>query len=279
MLANIRSPDSFIITPRFDAMLVNTSEVVLSDEEIEIVRQLTQKPRGSRIGSFTGSQAGSCERMQILKFIGLEPLYRVQPVLHHKFIDGTWRHIRWQIFLPRAIPGTVIEKRVDSKKFNMRGSVDFAHLEERWGGELKGWSNMKTILVRGPLDYHQWQAGRYWLATDEDPTWGDKPLDKWVYIYEDKRSQEWREIVVNRNTKTEQIVLRELKSLNQAVRDHDLPPVLKGCTVGKGPDFRECPFSDRCPGFRTWDEAEASAKGQEAPVVFRRRKLPHHKTK
>lgn len=275
-LRNLKKQD-LIVTPRLDHWLVaNQGEFVLTAEEREILERLLSTARGSRAHTFTGSQAGSCERAQIFNFIGVPVRGRVDPRLMNVFLDGTWRHVRWQLMLRRAIPGTDVEVRVDQPSMNLRGSLDAVHIGERWGFELKGTSMFYTVVLNGVFDPHELQATRYWLATDEDETFGDRPLNRWVYVYEDKRSQEWKEIVVRRhaNGDVERAVTRELRRLNLAVTNRELPSMLKGCSRGKGPEFRECPHALHCAGFTSWKQAEAAA--QVVVTVKRRKKLKHH---
>ena len=272
ILKNLKKSDSFIITPRLDAWLVASGgDLILSDKDMLFLKRALSTGYGSRVGTFTGSMAGDCHRQQIFKFLGLPQLRKLDPVLMNKFLDGTWRHIRWQIILPKAIPGTQREFRVDAPSVAFRGSLDAVHLDERWGFELKGWSNMAAVISKAPFDYHEWQAGRYWLATDEDPR-VVRSITKWVYIYEDKRTQEWREIVVSRSTALEQAVLRELKTLNRHVANKELPPVLEGCRVGKGPIFQACPFSRVCRQTPDWSAAEKRAGHQVVPRPVRKRR-------
>jgi hypothetical protein len=277
-LKNLKKAD-LIITPRIDRWLVSQQgEFVLNEEERRLLEHLLSTPRGSRARTFTGSQAGSCERAQIFNFIGIPTMRRVDPRLMNVFLDGTWRHVRWQLMLRRAIPGTDVEVRVDQPSMNLRGSLDGVNLDERWGFELKGTGVFGLIVMNGVSDPHELQATRYWLATDEDPRFGDRPLNRWVYVYEDKRSQEWREIVVRRksNSHVEKLVQRELRRLNKAVANQELPSMLKGCSRGKGPEFRECPHASHCAGFTSWEQAEAASA--QVVNVTRRRKLKQHRS-
>lgn len=244
-----------LITPRLDAWLVAHPEWPTPEPaDLALFARLLQQ-RGSRTGTFTGSQAGDCERRQMFNYIGVPRLLKVDPVLQNIFFDGTWRHVRWMMMLTYAIPGMKVETRVDAPSINFRGSLDGVHHRERWGFELKGTRMFTKVVQTGVFDSHLLQATRYWLATDEDPTYPEE-INKWSYIYENKFSNEHREIVVARDLQAERWVTNELKRLNQGVRDHELPPVINECARGTGPTFKGCPFAHICLKTHTWEEAE-----------------------
>ena len=243
--------------------LVRNPELVLTQDDLDLIKRLMEQ-RGSRVGTFTGSQAGTCERRQMFNYIGLPPLLRVDPVLINRFMDGTWRHVRHMIVMRKAIPGLKVEVRVNAPMF--RGSFDLVHLKERWAGEIKGTSLFSKMIREGPFDAHQQQGARYLLAADED---NFPHLEKFTFFYEDKSRNDYREIVVGRDEKVERYVRSELTRLKEAATDHELPPVLNECVRGRGVLFHECPYSNNCLKLNTWKEAEQLVP---KPVVRKVRK-------
>jgi len=288
VIKNIKKSD-FVVTNRVDEWLINNPDLLMTQDDSDMIARLLVA-RGSRVGVWTGSQAGKCERAQVFNFIGLPKLRHIDTRLQNLFHDGTWRHIRWQMMLKKAIPGFLPELPTSNTPDKFLGAIDGAHFDESWGFELKGTSNFTKVVSQGVFDEHLEQATRYWLSCDADPNFPE--LKRWVFVYEDKRSQEWREIVVERSMKVERQVQRELKRLNDATKNHTLPPVLPGCLKGTGYVFRQCAFSDKCRAIRTWEEATgevarssktgrpATAAGEQSvPVVVgKRRKLDGHRS-
>ena len=253
VLKNLKKQD-FLITSRLDLWLVRNPELVLTADDLNLIDRL-MKPRGTRVGTFTGSQAGTCERYQMFNYIGLPQLGKVDPILINRFMDGTWRHVRWQIILPKAIPGLEVEVRVDSPMF--RGAFDGVHFDERWGMEIKGTRMFGRMIREGVFDAHQMQASRYWQAADEDPNLPE--LTKFSFFYEDKVSNNYREIVVKRDAQLDRFVQAELRRLRDAATNYELPPVIPECVRGRGEIFNECPYSDRCLTISNWTDAERSS--------------------
>ena len=272
-IKHIKHSSEFIITPRLDAWLTANTELVLTDDDVDLLRKLLTTAGRMRLGTFTGSQAGDCERRQVFRYLGVPALRKVDPVLQNRFFDGTWRHLRMQFTLRHAIPGLIIESPVQANKYRFLGAIDGWHPTELWGWEYKGTSVFSKVVANGVMDPHKMQAVRYWLATDSDPNY--PRLEAWVFVYEDKRTNEWKEVVVRRNDPEVQrlfkIVRTELRYLNESVDNQVLPQPLQECERAKGQTFRECPWSHVCLG-QQW-----TAPPQDAPVVFsRRRKQPHH---
>jgi hypothetical protein len=257
VLRNLKKEDQ-LITSRLDLWLVRNPELVLTQDDLDLIKRLME-PRGSRVGTFTGSQAGTCERRQMFNYIGLPQMGRVDPVLINRFMDGTWRHVRWMIILRKAIPGLKVEVRVDSQLF--RGSFDLVHLRERWAGEIKGTLLFSKMIREGIFPAHEQQAARYLLAADED---NFPHLDKFTFFYEDKGRNNYREIVVNRDPKLEHYVESELRRLKDAATERELPPILSECVRGRGEFFHECPYSHVCLKLNTWREAEQCAKAPDS---------------
>jgi hypothetical protein len=149
-----------------------------------------------------------------------------------------------------AIPGFDPEFRVDSPLF--RGSLDGIHIDERWGMELKGTAFIGRNITGDIVEHHLHQATRYWLATDHLL---ERDLKAWVFIYENKQTQEHKEIVVKRSAEVEHKVQKELDYLTKCVNDQELPPVIPDCARGRGPVFNSCPFAHMCLQTQSWDEA------------------------
>ena len=131
----------------------------------------------------------------------------VDPGLHAIFIDGTWRHLRWQMLLLTAGILTDIEVPFHRPDMRLRGSLDGQNADEAWGFELKGTSDTEIVVGRKePIPYHILQVHTYFIGKPE--------LERFSLIYEDKRYQSWKEIVVERDPAVLGIVRDELVYLS-----------------------------------------------------------------
>ena len=236
-----------IVTPRVETWLAGHDELALSDErDVELLRRLLGPRQGLTPGVFRGSLAGQCARRQVLGFLNADAKPNSDPVLQNLFVDGTWRHARWQLLLSKCIPGVELEVGVRADEIRLGGSIDAVQIDERWGFEFKGISSLPPAdAARLPFDAHLLQAGRYWLATDHDPRF-PLPLTRWVFVYEDKQTQEWREVVVTRSLAIDALVADELRRLNETIDNEQLPDVQPECEARSGSQFETCPFSSHC---------------------------------
>jgi hypothetical protein len=74
-------------------------------------------------------------------------------------------------------------------------------------------------------------------------------------IYEDKNSQDWREVRVVLDPEVMRDVDNELDALKHGWENHSLPPMKPKCIDGEGAEYRNCAFRDICPLMTTWAKA------------------------
>lgn len=228
-----------IITPRLDMWLMANGNLVVSEDNAKTLGEIVTKQPRDRSKAFSSSTRGTCLRAQMFQYIGVPTMGRGDARLHSIFIDGTWRHLRWQMMLLEAGILTDIEVPFNNETYRLKGSIDGTNEEEGWGWELKGTSNSSVVSGKeDPYHYHLLQIHTYFL--------GRPDIDRFVLLYEDKGYQNYREIIVERSPELVKEVREELEYLNQCVDERTLPPVLHDCMRATGKEFRECPYRDIC---------------------------------
>jgi hypothetical protein len=234
----IKKAEGLLVTPKvIDFLQRHPDGVVWDDEAYEVWRELTARAMGNddRSGRFGASSRGDCLRLQVFNFLGMPAGKLLGPDTQNLFNDGKWRHLRWQMMALQAGAITHAEYPYAMKSLRVSGSMDGLNSYESFGFELKGDRNWSRVMDGVP-EKHDLQMHTMMLATG----W-----DTFVYIVEDKESQQWREIIVRRDPKIIALVRAELEELNEYIEDHRLPPVLPACAAKEGP-YRSCDFARQC---------------------------------
>lgn len=257
-----KASEAKIVTPRLDEWLVRHPEgLTVPPSLMPLVQRLLSSPNSDRSARFGASSRGICHRRQVFAFLGMPVLMRHDPILQNLFNDGTWRHIRWQLTtlvagiaqsdtwdVPSGEVGAVDEAPVEVThvlpQYHTKVSTDFENTREAWGGELKGTSWFSKILEHGLPEAHQLQVHTYFIATG---------YDRFVYIGEDKRSNNWTEIIVRPDPTWMKRVKDELNALSDSIEDQRLPAIRSDCRAQKGEDFKGCPYKHICLGCRDED--------------------------
>lgn len=237
-IKNIKKAEALLVTPKLIAFLdENPDGVRWDDEAYETWRDLTSRAgrNENRSGRFGASGRGDCPRAQVFVFLGMPVTKIIEPDTQNLFNDGKWRHLRWQMWMLQAGAITHAEYPYKYPPLRVAGSMDGLNSYDSFGVELKGDRYPARALAETP-EKHAEQMHTMMLATG----W-----DTFVYLIEDKQSQEWREVIVRRDPKIITKVKNELEDLNDHVEDHRLPPVLPACAAKQGP-YRGCPFAVQC---------------------------------
>jgi len=227
--------------------------LTLTADDADLLTRLTTTPPRDRTQSFSGSARGSCERAQVFQYLGTDDESEegdVDVKLQSVFLDGTWRHLRWQMLLLAAgrefnVP-VQVEVPFRSDTLRLRGSLD--GIIDGRGFELKGTRAMHAAL-KAPFASHVLQVHSYMVLAD---------LDIFSVVYEDKATQETVEHVVMRDDTIERKVREELARLNEAIDTRVLPPIKKGCQ-GKpySQEWWDCPYNRVC-AKHDFDTAEGA---------------------
>lgn len=228
------------MTPTIEEFLrVNPEGVVWDEAGYRLFREIVERGKGNtaaeRAGRFGASSRGKCERKQIFTFLGMPGGRLLDAETQNLFNDGKWRHLRWQMMGVQSGALTHAEWPTTMKKYRVKVSMDGLNANDAWIFELKGDRDFSRSMTEVPED-HDLQIHTMLLATG----W-----DRASYVMEDKKTQQWREIVITRNPATIVKVRDELERLNDHVERHVLPDVLPACTQGAGP-YRTCDYGPQC---------------------------------
>ena len=233
-----------IITPIVDKFLANDKNIVINDEKIQktLIDIVSDNSNSKRTGRFGASSRGLCQRRQVFEYTGdIEKLDTIDVVLQNLFNDGTWRHIRWQMMCLLSGALTEVEAKVSSEKYpNFGGSIDGIGKSEKhgkYGFELKGTSYMPTAVK----DMHLKQIHTYFVL--------DPEIKVFSVIYEDKRSQDWKEFLVYPDPKILAEVKMEMQNLEDSVDFKVYPEVKKDCRTRVGKEYQQCPYRNGCLEF------------------------------
>lgn len=243
-----------IVTPAYRRWLRNHSDDPKPQWVADLIHAELTKRQRVRVGSFSGSTAGSCLRAQEFGFMGVHPPVEAKPStdLLSIFDDGRWRHLRWQANLLAAGILTGIELSLPWPAMRSAGSMDGygvvwdSHGNEAWRGkefglELKGVNGFqfsKIVKMKNPqpTDKHLAQIDRYFLSSG---------FDLFVVLYECKLTQATHEWVIERDEQRIQDSLEELQELNDAVDNKDIHPQLISCSKRMGPSWAGCPYAGK----------------------------------
>ena len=240
----VRRESKLIITPQLEAWLETDgwNLGVTEPEDLELAAKLLMqsKDNAKRDGRFGASSRGMCQRRQIYSFLGLPGARGIDAGLQNIFNDGTFRHIRWQLMLKKAGIVTDVEVPFQVPEWRVATSLDAENDNDGWMFELKGVGGFKSISdIKNQEDimhYHLLQMHTCLWAIG----W-----DKAIYIAEAKGTNTWVEVIVHRDERIINEVIRELEQLNTAVEDERIPPVQEDCKRKSG-DYKYCPYAARC---------------------------------
>lgn len=261
VIKRIKEGEKLIVTPRIDRWLVDHPEGITAPPEMyDLIAMLMSSPNSDRSARFGASGRGTCLRKQVFDYLGMPQLRRYDSTLQNLFNDGTWRHIRWQIMgivagvfanehwnVPQGKFGTVDQAPVEVvhllPQWHTKVSCDGENGDEGWGFELKGTSWYGFVVKNGVPPKHLFQVSTYFIATG---------YDTFVYVAEDKRSNDWKEIVLHPDKKLIQQTKDELNALTDSIEDQTLPRPLAPCRAGQGDDFKGCPYQHQCIAQVGW---------------------------
>lgn len=239
-----------VVSRRHEEWLSKNSNPWYSEKALDFGRkQLFEQgnPR-KRQGTVSASSLGSCMRKQVFTYLGwleLAPSSKAAQIFH----NGTFMHIRWQ--MAGLTEGWLVKAEVPVPRPNtlrLSGTQDGIAYDGSVV-ELKsinsyGFSGVNTF---GPKSEHLLQAGAYMLTTGAKQT---------VFIYENKDTQEYKEIVTPLDDDMIENVTLRANALWEHIDNQTLPEPLSKCIDKEGWEYNSCPFRDRCLLVQTWKEAE-----------------------
>lgn len=232
------------ITPDVSGLLLRTQGDIraVKDTTINQVTRLIissgHDPK-DRSGAWHPSQLAKCLRKQTFEFWGVPGAYKASARMANLYADGHWRHLRWQVLLLEAGVVDSIEVPVEMTEYNVRGSMD-AEAEDFFV-EIKG-TRFISDVRKGPMDEHIDQVHGYFLATGHTQC---------IMIYEDKQSQEFVELVVDRDDHKVDELEDRLQYLNDMMFARQLPDPLSPDSE----DCKWCVYSSFCRDVESVEQA------------------------
>lgn len=282
--------DGLLVTPRVNKFLKEHGELTLSPDVAQTILELLSVPPRDRSGSFSPSARGNCLRAQALGFLGA-PQAPLAPSTLNLFLDGRFRHLRWQALLLQAEVLDVVEIPVPMPAWLAKGSVDGGNIKERWGFELKGTRmnlahiNSAYQVIYNALDRHiepvvtakgQYHIKMMWKHVHQIYSYRNQlaangyEFDRFSLVYENKETQEWREFVLEPNEWMEDKVTTELKDLHAHVGERRLPKIKDECRPE--PDSN-CPYNRICHDpYKHLPDKWQVFMNQEVRLVVKKRK-------
>lgn len=260
-----------IITPAVSEWLTLHGDDALDEAVAEKIKQLLTTTPRYRGKSFSSSSAGSCIRAQVYGYLDA-PGEAVDQQLANIYIDGKWRHLRWQAMLLSIGILTDIEYSLPWPAKRSVGTMDglgvvpdthpnVAWRGQEFGWELKGVSTFQysSVSKGEPMEAHLNQVARYFLSSG---------LELFSIVYEDKTTQAFHEWVVQRDSADMKARIQEsayeLDHLNEAVDTRTLPQRLPECASLRGETFRSCSYGGDsygpCAKFNMWPKGDTFDK-------------------
>ena len=250
-LAKVHSQE-LIVSPRYEAWIKANSNPHFSDEALEFMHRalIDQRTPRDRRGSVSASSLGKCQRRQQFTFMGM-PEMPYSAKTSSIFVNGTFMHLRWQ--MAGLTEGFLAQAEVPVPKDNayrLSGTMDGV-LHEGSILELKSTNSygFSRVLLWGPLFGHEEQGATYLLATG---------AEKVVFVYENKDTQEFKEIVKHRDELPLETIIMAVERLWEAIDRKVLAPPLDAVYEPKQP-CSTCQFRDVCLTVETWDQAQEVA--------------------
>jgi hypothetical protein len=236
-----------VISRRHEDWITENDQPAYSKKALDFAaRELSKKGR-VRKGTLSASSLGECERYQQFVFMGM-PRLPFDAKNAAKVANGSFMHLRWQ--MEGLTEGWLAEAEVPvhSDAYHLMGTMDGINYD---GSilELKSINanGFSRIAAFGPLHPHLFQMATYMLCTARD---------KGVFLYENKDTQEYTEIVVDPDDLPMTEVLIKAEKMWESTERKELSEPLSDCMDKKGWKYNSCPFRDRCLFVYDWAEAE-----------------------
>ena len=234
-----------MVSKRHDAWLRLNDHPVYSVEALMFaVRELTKRDR-VRKGTVSASALGGCGRQQQFVYLGMSKLTESQTSAA-KMANGTMVHLRWQ--MGGLTEGWLKQAEVPIKANPLRlsgtmdGIADDDSVVEIKSINARGFAAISTF---GAKHEHQYQLGTYLVVSG---------ASRGRFIYENKDTQEYREIVLEAGQLPTEEIRKTAADLWAHIDAQELVEPLNDCLDRKGWRYDYCPFRDRCLKIKDWSE-------------------------
>ena len=236
---------NLVVSKRHERWLLENDRPVYNQRAMEFAYAQLAGVDRVRKGTLSASSLGECERYQQFVYLGF-PKLPMDAKNAAKVQNGAFMHLRWQMegltegWLRHA------EVPVKSDAYHLMGTMDGV----LYNGailELKSINSngFSRVLTFGPLIPHLYQMATYMLCSGED---------QGVFIYENKDTQEYTEIVVGPDDLPMTEMVNKAEAMWQSVQIEQLSEPLNDCMDQKGWKYQSCPYRDRCLSVYEWGE-------------------------
>jgi len=235
-----------VISRRHEDWIVENDHPVYNHAALALAAHELSKKDRVRKGTLSASSLGECERYQQFVFMGM-PKLRMDAKNAAKVTNGSFMHLRWQ--MEGLTEGWLAEAEVPVKSdaYHLMGTMDGVNYDgsilELKSINANGFSRVASF---GPLHPHLFQMATYMLCSARD---------KGVFLYENKDTQEYTEIVVDPDDLPMTEVLIKAEKMWESTQRKVLSEPLSDCMDRKGWKYNSCPFRDRCLFVYDWAEA------------------------
>lgn len=227
------------VTERHEKWLQANPNPIYSPEAIRLAETTFSEAQRDRTKSFSASHLSGCPRAAQFQYRGLPQREFNDAHLINIFHNGDFMHLRWQMAGMTAGWLDMAEVFRGSEQWWLKGSLD-GILDNGWGLELKSIhsNGFKQVLQYGGKKEHLTQIDAYFLLWPEIGTFS--------LIYENKDTQDYKEIVVEREEKRVEELEDRLLKMIENTRSHIYFDIRDDCWKGEGQMFRHCPYSEIC---------------------------------
>lgn len=241
------------------------------EDVIEIIaQQLRSQPRDRTRSLSASSLPIHCERAGVFQWVGAKQNSSRDElrdaILNNLFLDGHWRHLRWQAVLLDSGLADTIEWSMKDDALGIKGTADAISFEHGYGIEIKGCHDHQFQILtnmKAPLQSHIFQVQAYMLLTG---------IERWHVLYENKNTNNFREFVVEKDEGAFDQIRRYTNSIKVLIeRTRVLPDVLDECSRKEGA-YKGCAYSDVCRETKEWPhDNKTSVSKSNLPNPTRRR--------
>jgi hypothetical protein len=242
----LTAPELVISRRHEEWVTQNDAHPTYTAEALDFAHTALSKPDRVRKGTLSASSLGRCDREQQFVYLGL-PKVPPEAKAAMRMQNGSFMHLRWQ--MEGLSEGWLMAAEVPLIKnpYLLLGTMD-GLLYDGSVLELKsinanGFSRVATF---GPLLPHLFQMATYVLCTGRN---------RGVFLYENKDTQEYQEIVVGPHDLPLADVEAKAMALWSAIEGQELKEPLEKCIDQEGWVYHSCPYRDRCLSIHRWEEA------------------------
>lgn len=261
IVAHIQNKQVDPITPLIDEYLIKRELPKYQARRLQEFRIPTVE-RVRPHGRLSPSSACGCERKAALSFMGVEGIKRTDPDQELLFLDGHWRHHKWDyIFLdmaamfPNRVKVLAYEEPIQIPKIFVAGSLDI-HIAIKLNGkwvryviDFKGANNWAFQYVHknhAPKPEHVLQLLLYMYG---------KKTRRGAVLYDSKERNNFYIFTIDFNQEKMDEVTQWCKRVLAHIEKHQLPPTHPECRKGNFWGDR-CAFRNICYGPKDEDAIE-----------------------